>query len=165
MISSYQGGCRFPYVSEVSRSGLRQWIFIIASILGGIPWIIFSFSYFGVFIRYAPQISNKFQRIIFQCLQFITLVFNILAAIGVLATAIFDMGHFPTVHPYVQSPDHLLICRPSAPSLCLSISSPLTTWWIQHCISSNPVVPTFFEKPSLYLFPFLACLALPLWAA
>ena len=89
LANEFEGGCKYPYLSEVARSGFGRFLFLCGSILGGIGWIIFSVNYFTVF----KQVSNLF-------LQVITLIFNILSACGMICTAYFDMGHFPMTHMF-----------------------------------------------------------------
>lgn len=101
--TSFEGGCKYPYVSEVARSGVGWYCFFLGAILGGVPWILFSFSYFHTFSQYAFMISSHFKRLLFLTMQYITLVFNILSALGMIATAFFDMGHYPLTHEFVYS--------------------------------------------------------------
>ena len=91
-MNSFEGGCKYPYLSEVARDGFGRFLFLFGANISGIAWIIFSFNYYSVF----KQVSNHF-------LQLITLLFNIISACGMICTAFFDMGHYPMTH--------MVVCR------------------------------------------------------
>ena len=97
----FEGGCKYPYLSEVARSGLGWWCFFSGAIVGCIPWILFSFSYYRCFADLAATLESEKQRRWLVCFESVMLAFNILSSLGMVLTAFFDMGRYPYVHEYV----------------------------------------------------------------
>ena len=106
----FEGGCKYPYLSEVARSGLG-W------------WILFSLSYYRCFTGIAATLTNEKRRRWLVCLESVMLAFNILSSLGMVLTAFFDMGHYPYIHEYVclcHNPyciERDSVCRPSQPRI------------------------------------------------
>ena len=119
----FEGGCKYPYLSEVARSGLGWWCFFTGSFIGCVPWILFSISYYRCFTGIAMTLTNEKRRKWLVCLESVMLAFNILSSLGMVLTAFFDMGHYPYIHEYVCLCYNLYcierdsVCRPSQPRI------------------------------------------------
>ena len=58
----YEGGCKFPYLSEVARNGFGWASFFIGTTIGCLPWILFSFDYYNAFRLLSMSIDNSCKR-------------------------------------------------------------------------------------------------------
>ena len=101
IIASFEGGCKYPYLSEVARGGWGWFLFFTGTLIGCLPWIIFAFDYYKVFKLLALTIKDQLERKVYIFWQKVALLFNILSALGMLGVAFFDMGNWPMVHMYV----------------------------------------------------------------
>ena len=70
-MNRYEGGCKFPYLSEVARNGLGWWSFFIGTTIGCLPWILFSIDYFQTFKHIAMSFNNSTKRILFILKQYV----------------------------------------------------------------------------------------------
>lgn len=74
----FQGGCSFPYISEVGREGLNQVIFVASTAIIIVPWIIFSAFFLFTSWSYAQfVIPNLFYRGIFDLCQLVPFYFAV----------------------------------------------------------------------------------------
>ena len=68
----FQGGCLFPYLSEVGREGYNRVIFVASTLVSFIPWLIFSMYYMFTNWSYAQfVIPNIFSRGVFDFLHLV----------------------------------------------------------------------------------------------
>lgn len=58
IIFRFEGGCKYPYLSEVARSGLGWLSFFLGTGVGWIPWIIFAFDYYRVFSLFGMTVTD-----------------------------------------------------------------------------------------------------------
>ena len=98
---SFEGGCKYPYLSEVARGGWGWSVFLLGTFVGFLPWIIFAFDYYKVFKLLSLTIKSQAERKLYVFRQKVVLLFNILSAFGMLGVAFFDMGNWPMAHMYV----------------------------------------------------------------
>lgn len=71
----YQGGCSFPYLSEVGREGLNRGIFVASTVIIIIPWLIFSAFFLFTSWAYAQLvIPSLFHRGIFDLCQLVCIL-------------------------------------------------------------------------------------------
>ena len=54
----FEGGCKYPYLSEVARSGFGWLSFLVGTGIGWIPWIIFAFDYYRVFTLFGMTVAE-----------------------------------------------------------------------------------------------------------
>ena len=74
LIRRYQGGCSFPYISEVGREGLNRGIFVTSTVIIIVPWLIFSAFFLFTSWAYAQLvIPSLFHRGIFDLCQLVRL--------------------------------------------------------------------------------------------
>ena len=74
--SRFQGGCSFPYISEVGREGVNQVIFVTSTAIIIIPWLIFSVFFLFTSWSYAQfVIPNIFYRGFFDLCQLVRIPF------------------------------------------------------------------------------------------
>ena len=70
----YQGGCSFPYISEVGREGLNRVIFVTSTVIIIVPWLIFSAFFLFTSWAYAQLvIPSLFHRGVFDFCQLVHL--------------------------------------------------------------------------------------------
>lgn len=62
LIFRFEGGCKYPYLSEVARGGVGWLAFLIGTGVGWIPWIIFSLDYFRVFSLYGMTVADPSRK-------------------------------------------------------------------------------------------------------
>ena len=68
----YQGGCSFPYISEVGREGLNRGIFVTSTVIIIVPWLIFSMFFLFTSWAYAQLvIPSLVHRGIFDLCQLV----------------------------------------------------------------------------------------------
>lgn len=69
----FQGGCLFPYLSEVGREGYNRVIFVASTLVSFFPWLIFSMYYMFTNWSYAQfVIPNIFNRAVFDFLHLVS---------------------------------------------------------------------------------------------
>lgn len=98
VLNEFEGGCKYPYLSEVARGGVGWLAFLIGTGVGWIPWIIFSLDYFRVFSLYGMTIADPSRKRRYMFSQKLQLCLLITAAISMHGVAFFDMGHYPMTH-------------------------------------------------------------------
>lgn len=103
MICRFEGGCKYPYLSEVARKGVGWWTFFLGALIGCFPWMVFSVNYYQTFKAVGCLIKKDSRRKCFMFFQVVMLLFNILSSLGMLFTSFFDMGNFPMTHEYVEA--------------------------------------------------------------
>lgn len=103
MMYRFEGGCKYPYLSEVARKGVGWWTFFLGALLGCFPWMLFSVDYYRTFKAIGALIESKTRRKWYLFFQAVMLLFNILSSLGMLFTSFFDMGNYPMTHEYVVS--------------------------------------------------------------
>lgn len=67
----YQGDNKFPYVSEVIRSGTSKAVFLTGCSIGLIPTLYFATNYFITSFHYNKLNSSKFQRCIYNVVNLV----------------------------------------------------------------------------------------------
>ena len=77
-ICRFQGGCYFPYLSEVGREGYNRIIFVASTTIVIIPWLTFSIYFMFTSWSYAQfVIPNIFHRGIFDLCHLVFLLFEV----------------------------------------------------------------------------------------
>ena len=71
----FDGGCKYPYLSEVARDGWGWWLFFLGTLMGWIPWILFGWSYYKAFCMYAIAIEVEWRRHLFLFFQKVYTIF------------------------------------------------------------------------------------------
>ena len=98
IMNEFEGGCKYPYLSEVARSGAGWLCFLVGTGIGWIPWIIFAFDYYRVFTLFGMTVTEPKRKRRYLLSQKFQLVFSIIAAVGMHGVAFFDMGNYPLTH-------------------------------------------------------------------
>ena len=65
----FEGGCKYPYLSEVARNGVGWLLFFLGTLAGWIPWVIFSWNYYKVFNLYSVSIEDEGKKNCFLFFQ------------------------------------------------------------------------------------------------
>lgn len=65
----FEGGCKYPYLSEVARNGVGWLLFFLGTLVGWIPWIVFSWNYYKVFNMYSVSIEDEGKKTRFLFFQ------------------------------------------------------------------------------------------------
>ena len=106
---SYQGGCLFPYISEVGREGFNKFIFVISTFVAVFPWIIYSMYYMETNILYGRYvIKNRFCYYFFALMHVLMCMMQSSSAISFVVASIYDLLRYPVIHEHVRlrSPTH-----------------------------------------------------------
>ena len=105
----YQGDNKFPYVSEVIRSGFPQLCFIVGCSVGFIPTLFFSLNYLIISFDYNHLLKKMRKRLLYDfwnLVFFLSFIFIIqiiylgfvYSAISVIGVSLCDMDHYPDMH-------------------------------------------------------------------
>ena len=103
-MGSYQGGCLFPYISEVGREGFNKFIFVISTFVAVFPWIIYSMYYMETNILYGRYvIKNRFGYYFFALMHVLMCMMQSSSAISFVVASIYDLLRYPIIHEHVRS--------------------------------------------------------------
>ncbi|KNB41451.1 hypothetical protein JH06_5263 [Blastocystis sp. subtype 4] len=99
VFNEFQGGCSFPYISEVGREGVNQVIFVTSTAIIIIPWLIFSVFFLFTSWSYAQfVIPNIFYRGFFDLCQLLVFILTTHSNVYFFTTSIYDILSFPEYH-------------------------------------------------------------------
>ena len=106
MTGRYQGGCLFPYISEVGREGFNKTIFMFSTLLAIFPWIVYSMYYMETNILYGRYvIKSRAKYLFFVTMHVIMCMMQSSCAISFAIASIYDLLHYPIIHEIVQMND------------------------------------------------------------
>ena len=99
VFNEFQGGCLYPYLSEVGREGYNRVIFIASTTIVIIPWLIFSIFFMFTSWSYAQfVIPDILHRGIFDFCHLVIFILTTHSNIYFFATSVFDILNFPDYH-------------------------------------------------------------------
>lgn len=101
-MASYQGGCPYPYISEVGREGFNKFLFEFSTIAALFPWITYCMYYLDTNIQYGKIVIKGKSHYLFFTLMHTTLCMLLCSsAISFVVASMYDILHFPLIHEKV----------------------------------------------------------------
>ena len=102
LMYSYQGGCPYPYISEVGREGFNKILFEFSTLSALFPWIIFCMYYLDTNIKYGKRvIKGKYHYIFFSLMHTILCMLLCSSAFSFVIASMYDIIHYPIIHEKV----------------------------------------------------------------
>lgn len=99
--NDYQGGCKFPYISEAGREGINRQLFILSTVLAVSPWVVFSLSTARVHVSYSKLLfpaQEGTKQVIYCNMQLFVGYLNCVSAVSYVLSSYYDILAYPELH-------------------------------------------------------------------
>ena len=102
-MNSYQGGCPYPYISEVGREGFNKVLFEFSTLSALFPWMVFCMYYLDTNIRYGKRvIKNRYHYLFFSLMHTILCMLLCSSSVSFVIASMYDIIHYPLIHEKVR---------------------------------------------------------------
>ncbi|KAK8805388.1 hypothetical protein WA158_002044 [Blastocystis sp. Blastoise] len=99
ILNTYQGGCLFPYVSEVAKEGILYYPFLIGTSISLIPWSSMMYGFMKTNIQtFYLKVDNWFLRLIFRFMQHFIFMLQLSSCQCLFLASLFDIYRYPDFH-------------------------------------------------------------------